>query len=288
MKSMTGYATVERHSPERSCSVEVRSVNNRYLEVYTSLPAYLSSLEPDIKARVSAVAARGKVEVAVRLQEHRQNLRVRVDPRAVEAARAALEEIRECGGISSEPSYADILAFEGVVETERSFDQDEASREVMAVLEEALAQWNETRCTEGRATADDMARHLERVSRCAEIFGNHAGEVEQIIFQTVRDKFRDVLGDEAEEQRIYAETAALILRHSTSEEVSRLQSHIRTFGDLLNGQGPRGKRLDFICQEMNREINTTGSKTILSAVQAAVVEAKDAVEALREQVRNVE
>ncbi|SIQ70671.1 TIGR00255 family protein [Alkalispirochaeta americana] len=288
MKSMTGYATVERHSRERSCSVEVRSVNNRYLEVYTSLPAYLSFLEPNIKALVSSVAARGKVEVAVRLQEHDQKLQVRVDPRAVEAARSALEEIRNRAGLSREPSYADILAFEGVVHTERSFDQDDAAREVVSVLEETLDRWNETRRSEGSATATDMARHLERVSRCAEIFERHAGEVEQVIFQTVRDKFRDVLGDEAEEQRIYAETAALILRHSTSEEISRLHSHIRTFRELLDGNGPQGKRLDFICQEMNREINTTGSKTILSVVQTAVVEAKDAVEALREQIRNVE
>ena len=288
MRSMTGFAAVEENGTDRSLVVEIRSVNNRYLEVYCNLPSFLSDLEPEIKTRVGAMAARGKVEVTVRLREYRENLAVHVDPRAVEAAREALQEIGRIAGITREPSYADILSFEGVIHTERQQESASYRDEILNVLKEALERWDVTRLREGESTRTDIRKHIERVDHAANVFAEHGPEVEQAIYRAVRDKFREVLGDEADEQRVYAEAAALILRHATNEEVVRLRSHVEAFREVLSSSKPMGKRLDFICQEMNREINTTGSKTILPVVQAAVVEAKDAVEAIREQIRNIE
>lgn len=288
MRSMTGYASVENRGVDRDVTVEIRSVNNRYLELFVSLPSYLAGLEPEIKSIVRDAAARGKVEITVRLREHAEDLVVRVDARAVEAARDALHEIGRIAGTGGTPTVQDILGFDGIIQTERRHDVDRSRDEVVLCLRDALVQWNETRSREGEATGSDIQQQLRRVRECATVFADHSAETETQILNTVRDKFRDVLGDEVDEQRVYAEAAALIVKHATNEEIVRLRTHLDAFDELITVDRPIGKRLDFICQEMNREINTTGSKTVLAVVQAAVVEAKDAVEAIREQIRNIE
>lgn len=288
MRSMTGFASVERNGTERDLVIEIRSVNNRYLEVYSNVPTFLADLEPEIKSLVGTVAARGKVEVTIRLREHQEDVVVYVDQRAVEAAREALDEIRRHAKLEGEPSYSDILSFDGVIHSERRHDTSGYQDELLDTLREALRRWDATRVREGEATRVDVQRHVDRIDECVRVFAEHGPKAEKFIFQTVRDKFRDLLGDETEEQRVYTEAAALVLRHAINEEVARLSSHVDALKELLSAPHPTGKRLDFICQEMNREINTTGSKTVLPEVQAAVVEAKDAVESIREQIRNIE
>lgn len=288
MRSMTGYASIEKNGVERDLVVEIRSVNNRYLEVYTNLPSHLTAMEPEIKNLVSSVAARGKVEISIRLREYEEDLIVHVDHRAVNAARKALQTIGEIAGIDRDPTFGEILSFEGVIQTERRREVDRYREEILSVVQDVLERWNQTRSSEGSVTAADIMSHVDRVERAARVFAEHGSEVETIVYRTVREKFRDILGDDVDEQRVYTEAAALVLRHATNEEVVRLRSHIQAFRDLAATDQPMGKRLDFICQEMNREINTVGSKTILPVVQAAVIEAKDAVEAIREQVRNIE
>ncbi|MFW5693788.1 MAG: YicC/YloC family endoribonuclease [Alkalispirochaeta sp.] len=288
MRSMTGYGYAEASNSERDLSIEVRSLNNRYLEVYTSLPSFLNPVEPEIRKMVGAHARRGKIEVQVRLREYRSDLAIHVDPNAVNAARAALARIAELSGIEQPPTYHDLLEFDGVIHTERQRDPDAYREDILSVLEEALTAWNATRDSEGDITRRDIERHLNRVRAAAATFAESAPRVEQLLLDAVRSRFREVLGSEADEQRVYAEAALLMVKHATNEEVVRLRSHIDSFADLLNQADGVGKRLDFICQEMNREINTTGSKTVLPDVQDAVVEAKDAVEAIREQIRNIE
>lgn len=288
MISMTGYGYAETSNADRDLSIEVRSLNNRYLEIYASLPSYLNTLEPEIKREVGAHAVRGKIEVQIRLREYRSDVEIHVDPAAVEAARTALEKIAELAGIDHPPGYRDILDFEGVIQTERRRDPELYRDDILRVLREALGSWNATRSDEGEITRLDIERNLDRLRASATVFANAAPQVEQFVLDAVRTRFREVLGNEADEQRVYAEAAMLMVKHATNEEVVRLRSHVDSFAQLLNESGGVGKRLDFICQEMNREINTTGSKTVLPEVQDAVVEAKDAVEAIREQIRNIE
>lgn len=288
MRSMTGYGQSQRSNEDRELAVEIKSVNNRYLEISVTMPGFLGGLEAEIKRAIAAVAVRGKVDVYVRLREYRDAVRYRVDTGAVAAARAALREIGAVAGIEREPEYRDILQFDGIIQIEKERDAEMYRTDLFAVLEEARSQWDDSRRTEGDATARDIREHLGRVATAAAVFADAAPETERLIHEAVAARFRDVLGDEAEEQRVYAEAAMLMVRHATNEEVARLRSHIESFTTVMAEEGSVGKRLDFICQEMNREVNTTGSKTVLASVQDAVVEAKDAIEALREQIRNVE
>jgi len=285
---MTGYGYAEASNSQRDLSIEIRSLNNRYLEVYTSLPSFLNPIEPEIRKAVGAKAIRGKIEVQIRLREYRNDLEIYVDPNAVEAARTALATIADLAGIDRPPAYRDILEFEGVIQTERRRDPEVYREDILHVLGEALTAWNVTRDAEGDVTHRDIEKHLDRLRAAATVFTESAPRVEQLLLDAVRSRFREVLGDDADEQRVYAEAALLMVKHATNEEIVRLKSHVDSFADLLGQDSGVGKRLDFICQEMNREINTTGSKTVLPEVQDAVVEAKDAVEAIREQIRNIE
>ncbi|MDA3948034.1 MAG: YicC family protein [Spirochaeta sp.] len=286
--SMTGYAYTERSLDERDISIEIRSVNNRYLEISSSLPGFLTPLDPEIRAIVSNRARRGKVEVSVRLREYADTMKIHVDRHTVAAAREALREIADAAGITDPPGYQDILTFEGVVQTERKRDLDLYREFIFPILHETLDAWEQTRLVEGTATVTDIKRHIARLTASLDVFIEKAPHVEEIVMRSVRDKFREILGDEVEEQRVMAEAAALAVKHGTNEEMVRLQSHVAGLNELLTDGGGIGKRRDFVCQEINRELNTTGSKTVLPEVQNAVVEAKDAVEAIREQVRNIE
>jgi len=288
MRSMTGFAVAEERNGHRDLAIEIKSVNNRYLDISVGLPSFLMPLEADIKKAVATVARRGKIEVAIRLREYREDVRIHVDEGAVRAAVDALNRIGAVAGIETTPTIGDILRFEGIVQSERLRDPEEYREPIMAVLDRALRDWDQTRRREGAATLVDIRRQLDRLRHAADLFTTAAPEVEQQILDSIRSRFREVLGDEAEEQRIYAEAAAMIIKHSTNEEVVRFRSHIDGFEELLRSDESVGKRIDFLCQEMNREINTTAGKTILPSVQHAVVEAKDAVEAIREQVRNLE
>ena len=288
MRSMTGFGSHAVSSRQREISVDVRSVNNRYLDISVALPSFLMSLEAELKRTVSARAQRGKVEVMVRLREYETDTIVHVDRAAARAARAALDEIAAEAGIDRQPRLSDILAFDGIMQTERNRDPEAYREEIMNALERALDQWDAARRREGALTAADLRTQLERVRAAAGVFADAAPETERRILEAVQGRFRDVLGDDADEQRIYAEVALLLVKHATNEEEVRLRGHIDSFVELMDSDDPIGKRMDFICQEMNREINTTGSKTILQHVQHAVVDAKDAVEAIREQIRNIE
>ncbi len=288
IRSMTGYAFVERSDEEREITVEIRSVNNRYLELYPSMPSFLTPLEPEVRNIIAERASRGKVEISVRVREFVNTPAIHVDLGAVQVARQALDDIAGAAGITAAPGYSDILSFEGVMQVERRRDPNLYRELLFPILREALDEWDRTRQVEGRATVEDIQSHLNRLEQAVAVFVSKAEEVEETVIRTVREKFRDILGDEVEEQRILAEAASLALKHSTNEEMARLKSHLSSMKELLQKGGSIGKRLDFICQEINREVNTTGSKTILPLVQSAVVEAKDAVESIREQVRNIE
>ncbi len=288
IRSMTGYAFLEKNDDDRGIAIEIRSFNNRYLEIYPSLPSFLSPLEPEIRGIVQDRASRGKVEISIRIREFTNTPVIHVDQGAVAAARHALDRIAESGGIQGPPRIEDILAFEGVVQVERKRDLDAYRDVLFPLLVEALRQWDDTRLAEGAATAEDIQRHLSRIERAVKVFQEKAAETEAVVVNAVREKFRDVLGNDVEEQRVLAEAASLALKHGTNEEMARLRSHVDGMKGLLGNGGSVGKRLDFICQEINREVNTTGSKTIFAEVQSAVVEAKDAVESIREQVRNIE
>lgn len=291
MISMTGYGYVERQDEEFSAVVEVKSYNNRYLDINCSIPGVFSQLEKQIRDAVSGVARRGRVEVFVRFRDNEEDLAVSVDKSVVNGYLKAFAELKAHAGIQEEVRLDHLLSREGVLKSERVADADRAWAVIEPLLDEALRDFASSRQAEGGRLALDIESQLEKIDQCVRAFQTYAGEIEETIRNGLQSRFAEVFGNEVDENRVLSEVAVQLTRFSINEEIVRLQAHLDSFRDIGFGgdlEEPVGKKLDFLCQELNREINTTGSKSIIVEVNQQVVEAKDALENVREQLRNVE
>lgn len=287
MKSMTGFARREVETPYLKGSLTVKSYNNRYLEISVFLPPYLAALESRFRDAVSASVIHGKVEVSLRVREVSEAPRVLVDSAAISEVASALRAAAEAAGIQDPIRISDILSFDGVVSFERNIDADAAWTALEGPVSECLAEFNRDREREGRSTREDIEGKLGIIEDSVRIVESEAPAIEAVIRGNLAARFREVLGNAVDENRVLQEVASYLARHTINEEIVRLRSHLAAFRTAMDDPGC-GKKLDFLCQEMNREANTIGSKNILARIGEAVVSLKDAIENVREQVRNVE
>ena len=288
MKSMTGYAYCENSLNNMTVSVEIKGYNSRFLDLQVFLPSWLSGLEPGIREYVSSRFSRGKVEINVRIKEHNEDISVSINTTAAKAYYKAVEELAANLGISEIPNLALIINLEGVLETETKRDSDKYWPVIEAVLTTAADKFEAERNREGMHTQKDILSHLKILEESSRIIEARAPELEALIKENLRARFFEVLGDSIDENRILAETAVLLMKYTISEELSRLSGHLKEFRHETKHNPIPGKKLDFLCQEINREINTIGSKTPILEVSRTVVNMKNALENIREQLRNVE
>ncbi|MFP4612387.1 MAG: YicC/YloC family endoribonuclease [Spirochaetaceae bacterium] len=288
MRGMTGFGYSEFRSESLEITAEVKSYNNRYLDLFVNMPQHLGPLEPAVRDFVTPWVARGRVEVYLRLRDRESEVSVAVDRPTLRAYRDALGEVRELLGAREEVGLSHVLSLEGVFEVKRVREIEEYWRLLQPTLEEALREFDAFRRREGESTRADLQKHLERVRGVVAELEARAPELETALKQNVRERFREMLGDEVDEDRVYGEIAALLVKHSVNEELVRLRAHLQSMEDTFGAEGAVAKKLDFFCQELNREVNTVASKSFAADVNRRVVEAKDAVENMREQLRNVE
>jgi uncharacterized protein (TIGR00255 family) len=288
IKSMTGFSSRALSAPGIQGTIGLKSYNNRYLDLSISLPPYLAALEPRLRDYFSARIVHGKVEFWLRIRELDVPVRASADLEAAKAVFGVLRQISEACGMSETPRLGNILAFDGVVAYEREIDADAIWSRLESDLAACYAEYDESRIREGRATKIDVEAQLGRVSRAVETVRGRLPEIERTVRSQLQTRFKEVLGDAVDEGRILVETASMLMKYTVNEEISRLTAHIASFFRIMEKEEAPGKKLDFLCQEMNREVNTIGSKNILLPVSEAVVELKDALENVREQLRNIE
>jgi uncharacterized protein (TIGR00255 family) len=226
--------------------------------------------------------------VGIRLKEFSTDTKVSIDAGAAKAYYTAMEELAETLGIKEKPSLALILGMEGVVQADKARDSERYWALMSPLLETAQRQFEADRVREGLHTEKDIAAHLEQLEASIAIAGTFAPAMEASIKENLRSRFTELLGDAVDESRILSETAVLLMKYTISEELSRLSSHLGEFRAESQRNPAPGKKLDFLCQEINREVNTIGSKSPFLEVSRAVVAMKDALENIREQLRNVE
>ena len=171
---------------------------------------------------------------------------------------------------------------------ERDLDEDEVWSAIEPELAACFASYDESRLREGLATRKDIEGQLERIHAGLSTLLASAPEIERTVKTQLRTRFADVVGDAVDEARILTEVASLLMKYTINEELSRLASHLSSFRRILEGEEASAKKLDFLSQEMNREVNTIGSKNILLPIAEVVVELKDSLENIREQLRNIE
>lgn len=292
MKSMTAYGYAEFQNDSYLMTMELKSYNNRFLEIGYSGPPYLSSYEPTVTDLIKQHAQRGHVDISVKVKNIKSNVEVNVDRDAVASYLKAFREIRDMGAsqaLEIRTRMGDVISQDGVLSSIRT-DGIEAYQEGLDYCSKiVMQQFDEAKAREGEVTRRDLSGLLESIAKSLEVVKANVGKLEEMIRNNLTDRIHEMLGDQKyDENRILTEVAVMLNRYTINEEVVRLGAHIAEFRKLLAGTEAVGKRMDFLSQEMNREINTIGSKSQMVEVNFEVVNMKDSLENIREQIRNIE
>ena len=292
IKSMTGYGRAREELHKRDITVEVRSVNNRYLDCAVKMPRMYTFAEDAVKKHVQQAMSRGKVDVFITVDATAADVsKVAVNGELAAQYAAALRELAAvCGAEGYQPSPETLARFPDVLTvTKEDEDLETVSADLCAVLDEALASYNAMRAVEGKKLAEDIAGRLDAIER-------YTGQVEARSPETVAEyrakltaRMEEVLQSTAiDEQRILTEAAIYADKVAVDEETVRLRSHVAQLRTMLESDEPMGRKMDFLIQEVNRESNTIGSKCNDVTIANVVVGLKAEVEKMREQVQNVE
>lgn len=288
MKSMTGFGYQEWRDAQVSLSVEIKGYNNRFLEIAVNIPPFLSTLESRIREFIAGQCVRGKVEVTIRFKELASDVKVTVDENAARAYYGAIQTLGKALNIEEKPHLSLVLGMEGVLQIDKVRDTERYWGLIKPTLEKTVDLFSIERVREGESTRKDVLQHLGEIEKAVDRVSAFVPVLENSIKENLRNRFKELLGDGVDENRIFAETAVLLMKYTISEELSRLRSHLQEFRAEEQRNPAPGKKLDFLCQEINREINTIGSKSPVLEVSQAVVVMKDSLENIREQLRNVE
>lgn len=294
LKSMTGYGRARERIDGYDITVEVKSVNNRTLDVSVRLPRVYTFAEERVKPLLlSCGVTRGKVDVYVSVDIPQTEGEVlSLDADYAEMYIKALQELRDRFGLPDDISTMKVAENRDLFTVTKKEDDLEADWErIKTVLTEAVQRFDEARCAEGARLVSDVKGKLETISKTVDSIDAKSGdavkEYEAKLLKKLKDTLAEV-GAAVDESRVITECAIFADRVATDEELVRLRSHIKAFTEILDGDGPAGRNLDFWCQEMNREANTTGSKAQNSAITADVVAIKCEIEKIREQIQNIE
>jgi uncharacterized protein (TIGR00255 family) len=293
LKSMTAYGRGEVETPDQKWVVELRSVNHRFLELSLNLPKRLWALEDRLRKLIKSRLSRGRVEMQLTWESlGDKSLTLRLDQNLVREVRAILQELQAAGD-TQEPLRLDhFLRFSDLLVAKEAQTQDleEIWEMVFPAVAQALEVLEGMRLTEGEALASDLAGHLEVIRRELDRITAQAAMLPQLWRERVTTRLAELLQEPipVDESRLAQEVALMAERRDLSEELARLESHVSQFQQSLESQEPVGRKLEFLLQEMLREINTVGAKAGDLLISQAVLEVKGVLERLREQVQNIE
>lgn len=284
---MTGFARVERMAAGAKLAWELRAVNSRFLDLTLKLPEEFRVLESELRQRTQAKVSRGKLEVSLRYTlDGAAQSALHVDLTRLAALNLALDQVNSALGVTAVPDPIRVLGFPGVLQ-QQAFDFAALHVEALAGFDEALVEFNKAREREGARTADYLRERADSLEGFAAQVKTRAPQVRDAWMDKLRAKVAD-LGIEVEPQRLAQETAMAAQRLDVDEELARLSSHLIEMRAALAGKESVGRRLDFLMQEFNREVNTTGSKSQDAEMTNYVVEMKVLIEQMREQIANLE
>lgn len=290
MQSMTGYGRCQAALEGREMTLEVKTVNHRFLDLSFRLPRNVGFLEEILRRELTAAFQRGHMDVFVAYRNTRSDARqVRVDTALAGAYVEAARQVQEIAGTDEALSVAQLMAMPDVVQiAEAQEDQGAVEQLAGLALEGVIAEVRAMRAREGEALRRDLLEHLEALAQLRERMADRAPLVPLAYRERLNARLAELGAETVEPQRLAQEVALFADKCAIDEELSRLASHIAQMRACLEEKGAVGRRLDFLTQEMNREVNTIGSKASDLEITQAVVAAKSEIEKLREQVQNVE
>ncbi len=289
MQSMTGYGSARTERDGREITVEIKSVNHRFLDLAFRMPKGLLFLEDVLRRGIGGRVDRGHLEVFVTYKNRRSDaVSLSVNAPLAALYRDAVKKLGEALGCSDDCGTAYYASVPEVLTAEEAEeDRDAVGALALETLDKALEGLKEMRSREGLRMKKDLQTHMALLEKEIDAVEEKAPQVPRMYRARLEERLKD-LGVEADPQRLAQEVALMADRCAIDEEIARLRSHISQMRTAFEADGPSGKRMDFLIQEMNREVNTIGSKASDAGITAHVVTAKGEIEKLREQVQNVE
>jgi len=285
--SMTGFAAAALETPQGSLAVELKTVNHRYLEFQTRIPEEIRPLEPAMREAVAARLTRGKVDCRVTFTPATAAERSLVpDDVALSALGDASRRVLERFPQARPLSVAEVLHWPGIL-AEATLSPDRVREDLMRILDRALAELDQTRRREGTKLEEVLRERLARMSELV----TEARPLVPGAVKAYQEKLAAKIAEAAaspSDERVHQEIVLYAARIDVDEEIARLKTHVTEFLRVMDRGGACGKRLDFLCQELNREANTLGSKSVASEMTRISVELKVLIEQMREQVQNIE
>ena len=293
IKSMTGFGRLREIENEREILAEVKSVNNRYIDIFVRAPRIYGFLEEKIRRETSRYISRGKVEIYIYIEEKSgDNTKITLNETYLENYIAVLNKIREDYNLPDDISTMRVAGNRDIYNIEKLEEDEEALwQAVKAVLEKAFAEFNRMRETEGERLLKDMRARIENCGRIADEIKVLAQNCKDNYYENFKQKLKDIIGDAGvtiDENRILTESAIYADKIEITEEIVRMKSHFAQFEKIVREKNPVGRKLDFLIQEINREINTIGSKSLEIEITNRVIEVKSDIEKIREQIQNIE
>ncbi len=290
-RSMTGFGRGEYKSEKQDFLIEIKTVNHRYSDLFLKLPRQLSFLEDKVRETISKSISRGKIDVYVSYDEHGDDSRsVQIDEPLAKAYIKSIETLRDNFNLRDDISVSLVARFPDVLKIEKTeVDEDETWQGFKKALDAALESLVKMREVEGEGLKKDMVERASYIKGIVKIIEDYSPQVVRDYKQKLENRLKELLDQQVvDESRIAMEVAIFADRCSINEELVRLNSHIKQFKQTLDMDQPVGRKLDFLVQEMNREINTIGSKANDIEIAKHVVEIKSEIEKIREQVQNIE
>ena len=291
LKSMTGFGAAIAETEAYKVSVELKAVNQRFLELNFHMGRQLNPWEDALRKTIKAVAARGKMDIYINFTDKRESqASIRVNKGLVQAYHQALNDMSDMLHVARPDDVATFAGFPDILQVESDTDISPMEPVLLQAMEDALAQFDAMRQTEGENIRQDFLHRIDRLEQMKDQV--HA--LAPAIVQGYRDHLQKVVSEalseaDIDETRIIQETALYADKVNYTEEVVRLGSHFQQFRQIIeSAEEPVGRKLDFLIQELNRETNTIGSKANSTEAAQIVVDMKSEVEKLREQVQNIE
>jgi uncharacterized protein (TIGR00255 family) len=293
--SMTGFGRASGAlSPRYFATVTTKSVNHRFLEVSVRLPEYMWDMEAPLRALASEYFSRGKVDLSIRIQRTQQpDYNVRINTQIANTVIPQLRSIAEELGLGATLTGSDLMRVPDFlqVETVDAEIVDEEREALTNIVREAFGQMKAMREREGETLRNDVSTRLKGMRELSEQVAKHRDDVRAELLASYQQRVQEIAaqaGTDVSQDRIAQEVVIMVEKGDIAEEITRLSHHIEQIEKAIAGREAAGKKLDFLSQEMIREINTMGSKSRSAAIRTLVVELKTEVERIREQVQNVE
>ena len=294
IKSMTGFASLARETDMIVVSITARSVNHRYLDIQIRAPQVLQALESDVRGLIQQCLTRGHVDLTISVEfKRRPDVSVDVDDELMKALVDAANRPDVIDAVTGKWEVGDLLRFPQLVtvsESPRQVDEiSHVEHEVARIVEEAVAAVDKMRLKEGEFLQSDLSERIVILGGLVENIEQSANKSDDSLRERLTQRVDELAPDLGADGAVVAqEVVRFVARSDIHEELTRLRAHMGHWGELVEDTAPCGRKLDFLLQEMNREVNTIGSKAMGAETSKLIVSAKSELEKLREQVQNVE